>query len=129
MCFNMADGTARSGRLPVTQDVQRGSLPLSVAKQMMIVIQFNAQMAEWPNARACKALKSSVRIRLCAPYYLLGSSIGLGRYPFKVERRVRFPYRVPISAGPVKGIMPTGSADAKTGWAALTGFAGFLTHQ
>ena len=32
LIYSMADGTAWSGRLPVTQENQRGSLPLSVAK-------------------------------------------------------------------------------------------------
>jgi len=34
----MADGTAWSGRLPVTQENQRGSLPLSVAKNVVVLV-------------------------------------------------------------------------------------------
>ena len=34
----MADGSAWCGRLPVTQDIQRGSIPLSVAINKVIAV-------------------------------------------------------------------------------------------
>ena len=44
----------------------------------------------------------------------------------KVKLRVRFSLPAPNRPD----LYPySGSADAKTGWAALTGFDGFLTHK
>ena len=55
-------------------------------------------MAELVDASDLKSdihLGVPVRLRLLAPKFMLGSSIGLGHRPFTAGRGVRFPYRAP----------------------------------
>jgi hypothetical protein len=53
----------------------------------------------WPKATVFEIVITGSNPVTSAKQFILCSSIGLGQWPFKSQRRVRFPYRVPTIHG------------------------------